>query len=256
MRERISFFSSWYQTMKVLPEEQRLPFLAAILAYGFEGAAPCFADPMMQALWLNIQPVLDSSNARIDGGARGGRKTSQATLPSYLDKLPSQATLPSYLDKLPSQATLPSYLDKLPPQPSQATSASYPSMDKDKEIEKEVEKEKDEAPPSPCSGEAPQGEAESPEPKKESVKMKRPTLDEVRQYMCSCNLLMTPSDPDRFFDFFSSNGWKVSGRAPMKDWKAAARNWLRRNQPKPNPNAYNCAACPPPPPPPTPEHYD
>lgn len=129
-------------------------------------------------------------------------------------------------------------------------------MDKDKEIEKEVEKEKDEDPPSPYSGEAPQGEAESPEAKKESAKMKRPTLDEVRQYMCSCNMLMTPTDPDRFFDFFSSNGWKVSGRAPMKDWKAAARNWLRRNQPKPNPNAYNCAACPPPPPPPTPKHYD
>lgn len=129
-------------------------------------------------------------------------------------------------------------------------------MDKDMDRELDREKEVDEAPPSPYSGEAPQGEAESAKPKKESAKMKRPTLDEVRQYMCSCNMLMTPTDPERFFDFFSSNGWKVSGRAPMKDWKAAARNWLRRNQPKPNPNAYNCAACPPPPPPPTPKHYD
>ena len=35
----------------------------------------------------------------------------------------------------------------------------------------------------------------------------------------------------KFFDHFTSNGWKVSGRATMKDWKAAARNWIR-NAPK------------------------
>lgn len=26
---------------------------------------------------------------------------------------------------------------------------------------------------------------------------------------------------ERFWNFYQSNGWKVSGRAPMKDWKAA-----------------------------------
>src|SRR5882724_11869750 len=26
---------------------------------------------------------------------------------------------------------------------------------------------------------------------------------------------------DRFYNFYMSNGWKVSGRAQMKDWKAA-----------------------------------
>lgn len=26
---------------------------------------------------------------------------------------------------------------------------------------------------------------------------------------------------DRFWSFYQSNGWKVSGKAPMKDWKAA-----------------------------------
>lgn len=30
-----------------------------------------------------------------------------------------------------------------------------------------------------------------------------------------------------FYDFYQSKGWKV-GKAPMKDWKAAARNWCRR----------------------------
>ena len=32
-----------------------------------------------------------------------------------------------------------------------------------------------------------------------------------------------------FFDYYSSKGWQV-GRSPMKDWKAAARNWVRRSK--------------------------
>jgi hypothetical protein len=36
-------------------------------------------------------------------------------------------------------------------------------------------------------------------------------------------------EADGFFDYYSSNGWKV-GKNPMKDWKAAARNWRRNNQ--------------------------
>ena len=37
-------------------------------------------------------------------------------------------------------------------------------------------------------------------------------------------------EAEKFFNHFSSNGWKVSGRAPMKDYKAAASNWLLRAQ--------------------------
>lgn len=54
-----------------------------------------------------------------------------------------------------------------------------------------------------------------------------PTLEEVRDYVREAGLQM---DPQRFFDYFTSNGWKVSGRAPMKDWKAAARNWAAREK--------------------------
>ena len=32
----------------------------------------------------------------------------------------------------------------------------------------------------------------------------------------------------RFCDFYASKGWKVGG-SPMKDWKAAARNWASRD---------------------------
>lgn len=36
----------------------------------------------------------------------------------------------------------------------------------------------------------------------------------------------TSHEAQKFFNYFQSNGWKVGGRTPMKDWQAAARNWI------------------------------
>lgn len=64
-------------------------------------------------------------------------------------------------------------------------------------------------------------------PRKNEPRFAPPTLEEIRDYIHEAGLQM---DPQRFFDYFTSNGWKVSGRAPMKDWKAAARNWAAREK--------------------------
>ncbi len=37
------------------------------------------------------------------------------------------------------------------------------------------------------------------------------------------------AEGQKFFDYFTSNGWRIGGKTPMKDWRAAARNWVRRN---------------------------
>lgn len=34
---------------------------------------------------------------------------------------------------------------------------------------------------------------------------------------------------EQFVDFYSAKGWRV-GNSPMKDWRAAVRNWVRRDQ--------------------------
>lgn len=36
-------------------------------------------------------------------------------------------------------------------------------------------------------------------------------------------------DCQSFIDYYQSNGWKVGGRAPMKNWQAAMRQWAKRN---------------------------
>jgi hypothetical protein len=49
-------------------------------------------------------------------------------------------------------------------------------------------------------------------------------------------------EAEKFFNYFESNGWLVGGRAKMKDWKAAARNWILnipKFAPKPKPSGNN-----------------
>jgi hypothetical protein len=63
---------------------------------------------------------------------------------------------------------------------------------------------------------------EAAEPPKKT-KFKSPGVDEVRAY---CEERKNLVDPQRFVDYYDSNGWKV-GKNPMKDWKAAVRTWER-----------------------------
>lgn len=52
-------------------------------------------------------------------------------------------------------------------------------------------------------------------------RFKKPSNEEIQAY---CNERNNGIDPQRFIDYYESNGWKV-GKNPMKDWKAAIRTW-------------------------------
>lgn len=79
------------------------------------------------------------------------------------------------------------------------------TMDKDKEKEYGLKKE--------C------------EKEKEPIKrFKVPTVGEAKSYFAEKGY--GGLEAERFVDHFAANGWKV-GKSPMKDWKAAARNWMR-----------------------------
>ncbi len=60
-----------------------------------------------------------------------------------------------------------------------------------------------------------------PPPPKKSFSI--PSLEEITEYCQERNNAILP---EKFFDYYQSNGWKV-GKNPMKDWKAAIRTWER-----------------------------
>jgi len=86
---------------------------------------------------------------------------------------------------------------------------------------------------SPTPSSSPSPPSETPKPPKGASRGNRqfqpPTLSEVQAYAAESIPKLGDVECERFFDHFTSNGWKVGGKAPMKDWKAALRNWSRND---------------------------
>ena len=76
----------------------------------------------------------------------------------------------------------------------------------------------------------------TPPPPRE--KFEPPTVEEVSSYAEAYaaskgfKLANLKFDPERYVDHFTSNGWKVSGKAPMKDWHGSLRNWMKNDNPQ------------------------
>lgn len=61
---------------------------------------------------------------------------------------------------------------------------------------------------------------------KKTPRFTPPSPDEVSAYAEQAGVNI---DPHRFCDHYAANGWRVGGRSPMKDWRAAVRNWARND---------------------------
>ncbi|MGZ4055283.1 MAG: transcriptional regulator [Bacteroidia bacterium] len=85
-------------------------------------------------------------------------------------------------------------------------------------------------------------EKEKSSGKKERVR--NPTAQEVKDHFAQKRWL--PIEAEKFFNHYESNGWLIGGRSPMKNWKAAADNWIlnsnKFNNVKSNSKANNLHA--------------
>jgi hypothetical protein len=52
----------------------------------------------------------------------------------------------------------------------------------------------------------------------------QPNLQEIKSYFQENSF--PELEAQKFFNYFSSNGWLVGGKTPMVDWQAAAQNWM------------------------------
>lgn len=62
----------------------------------------------------------------------------------------------------------------------------------------------------------------------------KPLLEDIKNY---CKQQNSQVNPQRFYDYYESNGWRV-GKNKMKDWKAAVRTWERNDYSKNNGGGY------------------
>ena len=65
--------------------------------------------------------------------------------------------------------------------------------------------------------------------KKTASRFHAPTLEEIQAY---CDERNNGIDAERFFDYYTANGWVQGKGKPIKDWKATVRTWERADMPK------------------------
>ncbi|SHJ40639.1 hypothetical protein SAMN02745146_3059 [Hymenobacter daecheongensis DSM 21074] len=87
----------------------------------------------------------------------------------------------------------------------------------------------DAAPPAPNvenSGE--QAESKPADSRRKATVV--PTLAEVQAYAAGQHPASADAQTEAaaFHDHYESNGWRVSGKTPMVDWRASFRGWMRR----------------------------
>lgn len=66
---------------------------------------------------------------------------------------------------------------------------------------------------------------EKKSPKKNQKELsQKPTTEELLSYFIEKEYPST--EAEKFYNYFESNGWLVGGKTPMKNWQAAANNWM------------------------------
>lgn len=212
MRNQFIFFSSWWTTAKMLPEELWRPFIEGVIRYGLEDAEPTFSDLTLKVAWENIKPVIDRANASYDNGKKGGRPKAQKGFKTPL-LTPSETPLSNDKDKDKDKDK-----DNPPLCPPQGGEVSYDTL---------------------CNKDAC---AKSKKKETKAVKFVPPTVEEVRAYLTEKGI--TNVDAEAFVAFYESKGWMV-GKNKMQKWRSAIATWQRngygqRNapQPAPRPNIY------------------
>ena len=73
------------------------------------------------------------------------------------------------------------------------------------------------------AGQVPEEPKEKPKKKREDFR--KPTKEEISDY---CKQELYEIDTDAFWDHYETCGWVVGKNKPMKNWKAAVRQWNRR----------------------------
>lgn len=180
-----------------LPMEDRLRLYDAMLDYGETGVVPELEGPLA-VLWDYFQPQLELDNARYESirakRAKAGRLGGQACQGS---RQPEQE--PQDGQEEASEAAEAKEANTI----QSSTVQSNPVQSNPVQLRESIAAK---APPAPRKGFVP------------------PTQAEIGAYVREAKLAM---DPQEFVDYYTANGWKVGSHA-MKDWRAAARNWARK----------------------------
>lgn len=202
MADSFTWFEKFGDVCSKLNEEDRREFVYAIAMYGMYGEN-VELPYLLDALFESVKDDVDNSKSARKSGNKGGRpKVSEKPKPVVSDNVKPGVSETQ--------------------KPGVSETAKPPVSDKQKPgVSEKSEKTETQTKPN-------QTNTSQTKPESECTKRKRfvpPTRDEAVEFGRSIGLPET--EVDKFLDHFAANGWKVSGKTPMRDWRAAMRNWKR-----------------------------
>ena len=71
-RKQFTFYRSYYEALRKLPDHQRLGALEAVITYALDATEPVGLDDMQAMAFLLIRPTLDAAWKKAASGKRGG----------------------------------------------------------------------------------------------------------------------------------------------------------------------------------------
>ena len=183
-------FDKFGDALAMLDADDRGRMFVAICEYGFYGTEPEFDSPALAAMFTLLRDDIDNSKEMRGRATKGGRP-----------KKPQVEEVSENGKPEVSENQKPEVSENAKPEVSE-NAKPKPNQTKPNQVN------------TPPKGGAGGG----------TKVFKPPTLEEVKAYAAEKNFDL---DAESFIDHYMSNGWKVGGRAAMKDWKAAVRNWMR-----------------------------
>lgn len=198
----VMFYFEIRPCIKRLTLEEKGKLFEAILDYGEFGTIP-EVDGALGVAWDFIQPNLDRDTERYE------RQVEQKQYAAFVRDVKKKGIAPPSIDTwrglsdIERQRLISADIGRYPTNNLQTTTNNLQTTTSKDNKESVADK-----PPT-------------------RHRFSPPTVDDVRAY-CAENGYGV--DPERFVDFYESNGWMV-GKNHMKDWKAAVRSWERKENP-------------------------
>ena len=198
------------EVFDMLPDEDCAALIRGIFQYETDGtepelslAAKCVFVMIKQQLDRNREKYEEKSRVRSGAGkksaeARANKKGTNSTNVNFVEQKGTNST-DSDSDSVSVPDNVP---DNVSDNVSESVSESVSVSVSDKERESKREKR---------------------------TRFSPPSHDDIRDYCAQKGISI---DPDAFIDYYGQQNWKLSNGNKMTDWKAAVRNWARRDKPR------------------------
>lgn len=208
------FYGSFYEAIRLLPLENQAKIYDAIFKFSFENIE-VELEGIELAVFLLIKPQLIANRTKYENGKKGGRPPRNTEeKPAENGDYSKNSKNTDNQNKTETKSIGNDKETENKPRDNLSITETKPNVNDNVNVNDNAN--------------ANVNVNVNVEEKKKTTKkgFVKPAVKEITAY---CNERKNNIDPQKFFDFYESKGWRV-GITPMKDWQAAIRNWEKTEQ--------------------------